>query len=359
MPLFVVKGGMEMQQSSVRLAIMFLSLGTAGQAAFAQGTNAPKLFAAGVISGPADDFSPSFSPGGNSLFFTRSNGSGSVILMSKFQGGRWTTPEIAPFSGTWSDIEPAMAADGSFLVFASNRPATDGGKAIDGFFNGKTFLGRGGNLWRVNRTGNGWSRPERLPDTVNQTTATFSPSISADGSIYFMRTDEHSGKFHLYRSQYNSGRYLAAAPLGIGDDTTDDVDPAVAPDQSFLVYSSNQPSKGGPKRLRIVFREKDGWGSPIDLGDEVNEEGSNIEARLSPDQQTLYFSTNTVPPVVYPRSIERAKQDLADMNVWATGRHNIWYVSLTPWLKVDSMRNMRKRLPATVARDSLRVRTRR
>jgi len=317
----------------VRLVILILSLGIAWQAALAQGRNAPRLFAPGVISGPADDLSPAFSPDGNSLFFTRSNGNGSVILMSKFQGGRWTTPEIAPFSGTWSDMEPAMAPDGSFLVFASNRPATDGGKAIDGFFNGRTFLGRGGNLWRVHRTGSRWSSPERLPDTVNQGTATFSPSISADGSIYFMRTDEHSGKFHLYRSQYSSGTYLPAAPLGIGDDTTDDVDPAVAPDQSFLVYSSNQPSKGGLKRLRIVFREKDVWGSPIDLGDEVNEEGSNMEARLSPDQQTLYFSTNTVPPVAYPRSMERAKQDLADMNVWATGRHNIWYVSLTPWLK--------------------------
>ena len=65
-----------MPQSSVRLTIMFLSLGIAWQAVFAQATNAPKLFAPGVISGPADDLSPAFSPDGNSLFFTRSNSAG-------------------------------------------------------------------------------------------------------------------------------------------------------------------------------------------------------------------------------------------------------------------------------------------
>jgi hypothetical protein len=90
---------MGMPQSSVRLAIMFLNLGIAWQAVFAQAANAPKLFAPGVISGPADDLSPAFSPDGNSLFFTRSNGSGSVILMSKFQGGRWTTPEVSTVFG--------------------------------------------------------------------------------------------------------------------------------------------------------------------------------------------------------------------------------------------------------------------
>ena len=251
-----------------------------------------------------------------------------MILESHLVSGAWAEPQVAPFSGDWDDMEPTMAPDGSFLVFASNRPIADGGKAIDGNYNGKVVSAGGGNLWRVDRKDNKWGKPFRLPSTINDGTATFSPSIAADGSIYFMKPDTKSGYFHLYRSQHRGGAYLPAVRVGVGTDQTEDVDPAVSADESFLVYSSNQPTEHGPKRLKIVFRQKDGWGAPRDLGDQVNEQGSNIEARLSPDGKTLYFSTNTVPPVSYPRSAEEAKRSLRQMEVWANGSENIWYVSL-------------------------------
>src|SRR6202035_2060564 len=125
-----------------------------------------------------------------------------------------------------NDLEPAIAPDGSFLVFASNRPADGGTKPIDGNFNGKVFPGQGGNLWRVDRSGTGWGEPKRLPDTINADTATFSPSIVSDGSLYFMRPAKTNGRFALYRSQYRGGIYDAAVAIGTGDDTTEDVDPA-------------------------------------------------------------------------------------------------------------------------------------
>jgi hypothetical protein len=62
-------------------------------------------------------------------------------------------------------MESTMAPDGSFLVFASNRPADERGKPLDGNFNGKIFPGGGGNLWRVDRVGDGWGQPKRLPET--------------------------------------------------------------------------------------------------------------------------------------------------------------------------------------------------
>jgi WD40-like Beta Propeller Repeat len=294
--------------------------------------NSPKLFAPGVISGPAHDLSPAFTPDGKTVYFTRSNGSASIIVTSTFANGQWSTPAIASFSGTWNDLEPAMAPDGSFLVLASNRPTADGGKPIDGTFNGKTYPGAGGNLWRVDRTGGGWGQPKRLPDTINTGTGVFSPAITSDGSLYFMKPDSQTGNFHLWRSQYSGGAYLAPVPAGLGDSTTEDVDPTIAPDESFIVYTANHPSKHDQKRLRIAFHKKDGWGTPVDLGDEVNEAGANVEARLGSDHRTLYFSTNTVPPVSFPQSQEQSQRVLAEMQVWANGNENIWYVSLAPWL---------------------------
>ena len=123
-------------------------------------------------------------------------------------------------------------------------------------------------------------------------------------------------------------------PVNLESDTArQEVDPAVSPDEGFVVYSSSRPSAHEPSRLKICLSKDGKWDAPIDLGDEVNEEGSNIEARLAADRRTLYFSTNTVPPVTFPRSAANAQRDLEQMSVWADGRQNIWWVSLAPWVK--------------------------
>ena len=54
----------------------------------AQSDNSPKLLAAGVISGPADDLSPAFSPDGKTVYFTRGNPNSSVIMFSTLQRGK-------------------------------------------------------------------------------------------------------------------------------------------------------------------------------------------------------------------------------------------------------------------------------
>jgi hypothetical protein len=313
-------------------AAIVMIIGGGRQRCLAEAANSPKLFAPGIVSGPADELSPAFTPDGKTVYFTRANNAASTIMKATLASGRWAAPTIAAFSGQWSDSEPTMAPDGSFLVFVSNRPIIGGQSVIDGTFNGKTYPGGGGNLWRVDRKGEGWEKPKRLPDSVNQSTAVFSPSIAADGSLYFMRAHDTTGTFHLFRSQFRSGTYLAPEPVGVGDATTEDVDPAIAPDESYLVYTSNHPAKHDQKRLFITFRRGGGWDKPQDLGDEVNEAGSNIESRLGADHRTLYFSTNTVPPVSYPRTRIQSEQYLKEMVLWANGRENIWYVSLAPWL---------------------------
>jgi Tol biopolymer transport system component len=297
--------------------------------------NWPQLFAPGIVSGAADDLSPAFSPDGKEVYFTRRNRSGGMILVSRLVAGTWSEPQIASFSGEWNDLEPTMAPDGSFLVFASNRPIAVGGKAIDGNYNGQNVPAGGGNLWRVNRKNNAWGDPYRLPTTINQGTATFSPSVTADGSIYFMQPDPKTGYFHLYRSQHQGDTYLPAIRVEVGTDQSEDVDPAVSPDERYLVYSSNQPADHSAKLRKIAFHRENGWSVSQDLGDKVNEQGNNIEARLSSDGKTLYFSTNTVPLASYPRSADDAKRSLAFMEVWANGSENIWFVSLSPWIHSD------------------------
>lgn len=286
----------------------------------------PVLFAPGAISGPAHDSAPAFSPDGDTVYFTRSNAAQSTIFVSHRRDGHWREATIAPFSGEWNDMEPAFAPDGSYLVFVSNRPAAAGGDAVKGSFNGA--VQKGGNLWRVDRRGNGWDVPERLPDAVNPNTSTFAPSVAGDGSLWFMTTDEQSGKFRLFRSQYRDGHYLAAVPLPFSDGSSTDVDPAVAPDESFVVFGSGRTPKRGID-LFIAYRDGTGWSAPQSL-DDVNGPGSDAEPRLSPDLKTLYFSSDRIVPVAFPRNRRQAVQDSARMQGWDNGNYNIWAFPLAP-----------------------------
>jgi Tol biopolymer transport system component len=304
--------------TSVRALVLTLFASTAAAS--------PTVFAPDVISSPAHDSAPAFAPDGKTVYFTRSNSAVSTILVSELRGATWSTPTVAPFSGQWSDMEPAMAPDGSFLVFVSNRPARAGGAVLAGDFGGKHYPTGGGNLWRVDRKAAGWSAPVRLPDTINGSSSMFAPAVVRDGSIYFMNAAPDTGKFHLYRSQLAGGRYLAPVALPFGNPSWSDVDPAVAPDESYAVFASNRPGGIGGMDLYIVRRVASAWGTPVHMGADVNSPGSDAEARLSPDGRTLYFASDRVLPVRFPRA--RGTTTPA----WDNGLYNIWSIDLGPWL---------------------------
>lgn len=233
------------------------------------------------------DASPAFTPDGNTVLFARGHGITRRVVIASRQGGRWSEPQPAPFSGgAWMDLEPAVAPDGSFLVFVSNRPAGPAGGVLDGNYEGQAQPGRGGNLWRVDRTTQGWGAPRRLPDTVNAGSSVYAPAVAADGSVYFMQPDPQTSHFRLYLSRYTEGRYQAPRALPFSTGQLADYDPAVAPDQSFIVFSSDRPpSTDTSSAIFIAFaRANGGWSTPVPLGP------SGTESRLSPDRATLYYS---------------------------------------------------------------------
>lgn len=250
----------------------------------------PVLFPLESAWAEGDDSAPAFTPDGRTVFFTHRDGA-ITIMMATLHDGVWSKPTVAPFSGRWRDIEPAMAPDGSYLVFVSNRPAITGGAPLDGFFGGQVQPGKGGNIWRVDRRADGWGEPVRLPDTINSNSAIYSPAIAGDGSIYFNQPDPVTRKSHVYRAQAKGAGYDMPVALSISDGTHPGYDVAVAPDESFLVFSANRaPAPTGRSLLFMAFRRHGEWSDPQPLDPHL----AGIEARLSPDLKTLYFETDDV-----------------------------------------------------------------
>jgi hypothetical protein len=286
----------------------------------------PVIFAPGIISGPANDGSPTFAPDGRTLFYTRSGATWSVILESHKiteDPDGWSAPMLAPFSGEWPDSSPSLSPDGSFIIFNSIRP-------LDG-----DATHRAAQLYRSDRNTSGWSQPVRLSDSVNIGHSIWKPSVAADGSLYFLSIDPKGGK-RLFSSAYVKGAYQTAQPLPFSDGTLGDVDPEIAPDQSFLVFSSSGRVPNDSKdHLFICLRKNAVWGDVIPIrytGDDKPARSADDDPTLAPDKRTLFFSSDRSLPVRFPRTREEAQADLERLNLWDNSNANVWSIPLDLWI---------------------------
>jgi hypothetical protein len=267
-------------------------------------TSVPELMTLdGVIHSDSDD-TLAFTPDGNTVFFDRSEGSHKTIMTSRRVNGTWSSPQVASFSGRWFDQDPLVAPDGSYVLFDSDRPITPGGKSLtQNYFSGGR-VAPGANIWKVKREGDGWGTPVWLGPIVNNDVFIDFASVAADGTLYFIRFDSKAKIMRMWRTSYRDGKYQPPVSAGVGDPAISIHDPAVASDQSFILFDYGTV-KGGLGRLSIAFREGDHWSEPMDLGDVINRDipwGSH----LSPDDQTVYF----------------------------TGQSGIWKLSLFPYLEI-------------------------
>jgi hypothetical protein len=265
-----------------------------------------------------------FTPDGNTVyFFQRTGTSGLAIVASSKEKGAWTPPSVVSFSGRYKDLEASLSTDGRYMIFASNRPIEPSGDTLDGRYDGQVARRGGGNLWRVDRTPEGWGEPRRLSALINTDSSEFSPSIAPDGSLYFMKAD--SGQhFHLYRAQMRQGVLEAPIRLPFSQTPYGDFDPAVGPKEAYLVFSSPRPSLPDSlhkTHLFIVFREGTGWTEPLDLRTALPASVYGIEAHLSPDGKTLYYANGLS----------------AAAGGGVKGVESIWSIDLTPLLKAHGI----------------------
>ena len=112
---------------------------------------------------------PAFSPDGKVAYVGARRGTdGATIYKLTRNAEGWSPPEAASFAdGKHRDLEPVFAPDGSYLIFASNRPTEAGQADLDGHYNGKPQVGKGGALWRVNLVQGIAREPEPLPSIIN------------------------------------------------------------------------------------------------------------------------------------------------------------------------------------------------
>lgn len=244
----------------------------------------PRLFAEGVISTGDYETHPAFTPDGRTLYFVKSTPTFSfwTILVSRFGQGGWSRPEVAPFSGQYSDADPFITADGRHLFFISNRPAP--GKQA-----------RDLDIWMVEKTATGWSEPRNLAAPINSAAPEWHPTLTADSTLYFgSRRAGGKGANDIYRSRLVNGKYAEPENLGEAINTAfDEYEPFIAPDESFLIFMAAGRPDGqqASNDLYISYRRGGVWTKAENLGDQINSPREEYSPKLSPDGRYFFFAS--------------------------------------------------------------------
>jgi ankyrin repeat protein len=241
----------------------------------------PECFAPGIVSSRFGlHCSPAFSPDGreaywNLMVIPRTAGySQGRLLVSRLRDGRWTYPEIAPFTGEGRDADvPCFTPDGKRLYFLSRRPLPPAGESS------------GEHIWFMERQGDGWSAPKPVDETVNRLPLHWQFAVDKDYNLYVHANISGGlGNSDLYLAKYAGGRYLEPFNLGAPLNTPGNEEmPGIAPDGSYLLFQRDED-------LHVSFRNPDGsWGEPVNLGPEVNSPAPDLCPQVTADGKHLFF----------------------------------------------------------------------
>ena len=229
----------------------------------------PELFAPGIVSAPNHrDRDVTFSGDMSEFYFTRN----ATIMVMRQENGFWTAPEPVSFSADYFEFEAFVAPDGQHLYYISNRSLSGEGEHEDY------------QMWMVQREGDRWGKPERVNDKGD-----FYPTITDDGVMYFTSVDND-----LYRTRLVDGLMTVREKLGDSINTTsDEYNSCIAPDESFLIFTSAGWGEGfGGGDLFVSFRKPDGsWGQPRNMGGGINSGALEYCPSITPDGRYLFFAS--------------------------------------------------------------------
>lgn len=254
-----------------------------------------ELIGEGVVSTEAIEFAAAFTPGGDSLYFTRmrTRNARPKIYLSVRDSAGWGKPVLAPFAATGSgDVDPFVTPDGSRLYFSSDRPGPVGASGM--------------NSWWVDREEGDWSEPRTAGPPLNSSSDDVFVSATRDGTLYFSSRRE-GGTQGVYRIQRTGDDWSTPERLSF-DDLPSIGNPLVGPDGEFLVVTAIGP--GGSPDLHLACREGEGWGEAKRLPKGINSPQADFAPALHPADGTLVFTSERPGVVAVPSDSTRPPGDL-------------------------------------------------
>jgi hypothetical protein len=195
---------------------------------------------------------------------------------------------------TFHERNAAPSRDERLLFFSSDRNVDGAGNPV-GFGGLDLYYSR-----RAKTTGDSaWTPPVNLGPNVNGPANEVGPAFLDDegGAAVLYFTSTGRGNADIYRSDVRfaaDGSPSAGLPSFVAElnSATEDARPALRKDGLELTFHSRRPPSLG-RDLWISTRATvlDPWSSPAQLTT-VNSPDNDLQANLSDDGETLFFSSN-------------------------------------------------------------------
>lgn len=182
---------------------------------------------------------------------------------------------------------PLVAEDASVLYFTSRREGSTASlKDPDGNYFEDIYVAASQN--------GEWYNTQNAGLPINSETHDATVSISPDGqSMLIYRTNENLTGGDLYVLYRENGEWLRPKKMGPEINSEfQEASAAISPDGETLIFSSNRPGGMGGKDLyRVKLLPNGKWSLPRNLGPLVNSAFDEDSPFISPDGNTLYFAS--------------------------------------------------------------------
>jgi outer membrane protein OmpA-like peptidoglycan-associated protein/tetratricopeptide (TPR) repeat protein len=148
--------------------------------------------------------------------------------------------------------------------------------------------------------------PEKFSKKINSKYHESTPVFTNDGlTIYFTRNNYLNGKkgrdsekgvlLKLYKATKNDGKWDNVSELPFNSNQYSCAHPALSPDEKTLYFSSNMPgSKGMSDIYKVAILSDGNFGKPINLGDKINTQAKETFPFISKNNE-LYFASDGHP----------------------------------------------------------------
>lgn len=247
---------------------------------------------------------PTLTPEGEMIFARHGSDLSRQTLMMAVPDGKggWGDPAVLPFSGDHGDRSPAMLADGTGLVFASDRPvarAKAGRESAAPTEPEEASGQRTYRLWFVPRSASSdWGTPRAVEFDGGWEADARQPSVTADGRLYFSSDapgGHGEGDIYVADSPGPTGHW--GAPRNLDEPINgpgNEHGAFVAQDGRLLLLTSDGGRTGfsGGDDIYVSRSTGDGWSPPLALPLPINTFANEYGAWLSFSDGYLYFSSD-------------------------------------------------------------------
>lgn len=246
----------------------------------------PEIFAPGKISlSDRGEFASVFSADGTEIIFGISDGKKTEIRSAQLAGESWNEPRTIVAHDRYSYMDAFLSPNETQLYYISNQPLDGQGEPKDP------------DLWFSNRTESGWGPPQNAGPVLNSDQGEYYVSFTTEGTLYFTSnraaTKGQEFDFDIHAAHNIDGKFQKPTRLADSVNSSGyDGDVFVAPDESYLIFSSDRPDGLGSGDLYVSFRTVDGgWTKAKNMGAIINTDSQDYCPFVTRDGRYLFYST--------------------------------------------------------------------